>query len=133
MPEDILTVRLLIGDVEGSPFYPLFTDADIEKFLTLTNNNVYAAARLAAISASFQLSAWNTRERTADIEVWNSVSTNYLKALDYFIKNPGALIPNGLMPWTANKGCPSKLLTIEVCDDEPCVCTTGCNPNGKTF
>lgn len=133
MPEDILTVRLLIGDVEGSPFYPLFTDADIEKFLTLTNNNVYAAARLAAISASFQLSAWSTRERTADIEVWNSVSTNYLKALDYFIKNPGALIPNGLMPWTANKGCPSKLLTIEVCDDEPCVCPTGCNPNGKTF
>ena len=63
MPEDILTVRLLIGDVEGSPFYPLFTDADIEKFLTLTNNNVYAAARLAAISASFQLAGWNTKER----------------------------------------------------------------------
>ena len=133
MPEDILTVRLLIGDVEGSPFYPLFTDADIEKFLTLTNNNVYAAARLAAISASFQLAGWSTRERTGDIGVWNSISTNYLKALDYFIKNPGALIPNGLMPWTANKGCPSKLLTIEVCDDEPCVCPTGCNPYGKTF
>ena len=133
MPEDILTVRLLIGDVEGSPFYPLFTDADIEKFLTLTNNNVYAAARLAAISASFQLAGWSTRERTGDIEVWNSISTNYLKALDYFIKNPGALIPNGLMPWTANKGCPSKLLTIEVCDDESCVCLTDCNPNGKTF
>ena len=133
MPEDILTVRLLIGDVEGSPFYPLFTDADIEKFLTLTNNNVYAAARLAAISASFQLAGWSTRERTGDIEVWNSISTNYLKALDYFIKNPGALIPNGLMPWTANRGCPSKLLTIEVCDDEGSSCSSGCNSKGKTF
>jgi hypothetical protein len=133
MPEDILTVRLLIGDVEGSPFYPLFDDEEIQRFLTLSNNNVFAAARMAAISASFQLAGWSTRERTGDIEVWNSISSNYLKALDYFIKNPGMLIPSGLMPWSANRGCPSKLLTIQVCDDDDKCCTSGCDSSGKTF
>lgn len=132
MPEDILSVRLLIGDVEGSPFYPLFSDDEIQRFLTLSNDNVFAAARMAAISASFQLAGWSSREKVGDIEVWNSLSTNYLKALDYFIKNPGMMIPPGLMPWSGSK-CPPKLLTIQLCDDDDRCCTPGCDPTGKTF
>ena len=81
-------VRILIGDVEGSPFYELFTDDEIQGFLDMTNQDVFAAARLAAISASFQLAGWSTRERTGQIEVWSSLSTQYLKALDYLINNP---------------------------------------------
>lgn len=134
-------VRILIGDVEGSPFYQLFTDEEIQGFLDMTNQDVFAAARLAAISASFQLAGWSTRERTGDIEVWSSLSTQYLKALDYLINNPGSLIPAGLMPWSANT-CGSKLMSIEVCDGDnckeacECACNTGCACNcaaGPTF
>lgn len=134
-------VRILIGDVEGSPFYQLFTDEEIQGFLDMTNQDVFAAARLAAISASFQLAGWSTRERTGDIEVWSSLSTQYLKALDYLINNPGSLIPAGLMPWSANT-CGSKLMSIEVCDGDnckdacECACDTGCACNcaaGPTF
>lgn len=124
------TVRLLIGDVPSSPFYQLFTDEEIQQFLDLTNQNIFAAARLAAIAASFQLAGWSTRERTGDIEVWSSLSTQYLKALDYLISNPGTLIPEGLMPWSANTCANSKLMNIEVCDGDACkeaaCCEAGC-------
>ncbi len=134
-------VRILIGDVEGSPFYQLFTDEEIQGFLDMTNQDVFAAARLAAISASFQLAGWSTRERTGQIEVWSSLATQYLKALDYLINNPGTLIPSGLFPWSANT-CGSKLMSIEVCDGDnckeacECACDTGCACNctaGPTF
>lgn len=132
------TVRLLIGDVPSSPFYQLFTDEEIQQFLDLNNQNVFAAARMAAISASFQLAGWSTRERTGDLEVWSSLSTQYLKALDYLINNPSTLIPDGLFPWSANS-CSSKLMSIEVCDGDACreaeCCEVGCGCSscGDTF
>lgn len=99
--EKVNLVRLLIGDIEASPFYPLFQDEEISQFLVVTNGSVVNAAKFAAISASMMLAGWSTRERAASIEVWNSLSTNYLKALDYLINNSNKTIPNGLMPWAA--------------------------------
>lgn len=99
---DIEKVRLLIGDVPTSPFYQLFTDEEIQEFLDLNGGNVLQAARMAAIAASMQLAGYSTRERTGDIEVWNSLSTQYLKALQNLIDTPTAYtLPNGLMPYAA--------------------------------
>lgn len=135
-------VRLLIGDVPSSPFYQLFTDEEIQFFLDQNNGNVLLAARMAAISASFQLAGWSTRERTGDIEVWSSLSTQYLAALKNLIDNPIVNLPNGMMPWAggiswadvcANNSNPDnvrpKLTQIKTCDyDDQCGC--GC---GDTF
>lgn len=99
--EKISLVRLLIGDIEASPFYPLFQDEEILQFLVVTNGSVVGASKFAAISASMILSGWSTRERSGQVEVWNSLSSNYLKALDYFINTSDKAIPNGLMPWGA--------------------------------
>jgi hypothetical protein len=131
-------LRLLIGDVPSSPFYQLFTDEDLQKFLDMAGGDVMKAARYAAISASFQLSGWATRERTGDIEVWNSVSTSYLAALKYLTDAQTGEIPNGMMPWAAGlsraEACAmarnpdliqSNLLTIYQCDD-PCSWSCGC-------
>lgn len=99
---DIEIVRLLIGDTPTSPFYQLFTDEEIQQFLDLNDGNVMRAARMAAIAASLQLAGWTTRERTGDIEVWSSLSTSYLKALDNFIKDSGSVsIPSGLLGYAA--------------------------------
>lgn len=99
---DVEKVRLLIGDVPTSPFYILFNDEEIQAFLDMTGGNVMQAARLAAIAASLQLAGWTTRERTGDIEVWSSLSTQYLKALENLIKDTSsATLPNGLMPYAA--------------------------------
>lgn len=99
---DIEIVRLLIGDTPTSPFYQLFTNEEIQQFLDLNDGNVMRAARMAAIAASMQLSGWTTRERTGDIEVWSSLSTSYLKALDNFIKDSGSSsIPSGLLGYAA--------------------------------
>ncbi len=135
----IESVRLLIGDIPGSPFYPLYTDEQIQEFLDLTNQNIQQAARLAAISASFILAGWSTRERTGDIEVWNSLSTQYLKALENVINNPILELPNGMMPYAggiswvdvcANNRNPdnvrSPLTQIRTCDcDNKCGCADG--------
>lgn len=129
---NIQVVRLLIGDVANSPFYPLFSDEEITEFLDLNGGNVRQAARMAAISASMQLAGWSSRERTGDIEVWSNLSTAYLKALDNLISDKGAgNLPNGLMPYAGgiswddirkNNLNPdvvrSPLALIEICDEE---------------
>ena len=132
-------VRILIGDVPSSPFYQLFSDEEIQFFLDQNNGNVQLAARMAAISASFQLAGWSTRERTGDIEVWSSLSTGYLAALKNLIDNPVTSLPNGMMPWAggiswsdicANNSNPDnvrpKLTQIKTCDcDDRCGCGCG--------
>lgn len=142
----IQQVRILIGDVPTSPFYQLFTDDEIQFFLDQNNGNVQLAARMAAISASFQLAGWSTRERTGDIEVWSSLSTQYLKALSNLIDNPIVNLPNGMMPWAggiswadvcANNHNPDnvrpKLTQIKTCDcDDRCGCGCG-NSFGVEF
>lgn len=123
-------VRLLCGDTVGSPFYQMLTDEEVQFFLDLNGQNVMAAARQAAISISMQLAGWTTRERTGDIEVWSSLSTQYLKALENLINDTSAgNLPNGLMPYAsgiswsdmcANNANPdnvrSPLTQIQVCD-----------------
>lgn len=94
-------VRLLYGDTTTSPFYPLLSSDEVLWFLEQNNNNVYNAARQAAVSASFQLAGWSTRERTGQIEVWNNLANSYLKALDNFINQKVTTLPSGLMPYAA--------------------------------
>lgn len=123
-------VRVLCGDTEGSPFYQMLSDDEIQFFLDINGQNVMAAARQAAISISLQLAGWTSRERVGDIEIWSNLSNAYLKALENLIndKSPGNL-PNGLMPYAAgiswedfcaNNANPdnirSPLTKIKVCD-----------------
>lgn len=133
--ENILFIRMLIGDTEGSPFYPLFPDTYYRMTLDRLGGDLRSAAMSMAISASFQLTGWNTRERTGSIEVWNNMGENYLKALQFFVDNEGKRIPSGINPWAAgfdireecavrnNPYFPKshKLTSIYTCDDEdPC-------------
>lgn len=134
LEQDVEYVRLLIGDTKTSPFYPVFSDDEYEMAIKRNNRDLRTAAISLAISASFQLSSWNTRERTGSIEVWSSLGTNYLKALQFFVDNEGKRIPSGLMPWLAgtdireecelrsDTNYPKNALTsIYTCDeDKPC-------------
>lgn len=135
-------VNLLIGNIPANPFYPIFSNEEIQQFLDLNNQSVPLAARMAAIAASFTIAGYSTRERTGDLEVWNNYASNYLKALENLISNPIDSIPNGMMPWAggiswadvcANNHNPDnvrpKLTQIKTCDcDDRCGC--GC---GGTF
>lgn|SRR3990167_3989869 len=129
-PEE--TVRLLIGDIAASPFYPLFTAEEIQQFLDLNGQNIRQAARMAAISASMLLAGYNTREITGDIHVYNEVSSQYRRALENFINDSSsANLPNGLMPYAsgiswadfnANNDNPdnirSPLTQVKICDTD---------------
>lgn len=110
--EKIALIKLLIGDTPNSPFFPLFQDQDLQKLLDMNGGDVYRTARFAAISACMQLAGWNSRERIGDIEMANQLSTNYVKALEMFIKNPDIAIPQGLVPWYGSKDSCSKLVNL---------------------
>lgn len=132
------TVNLLIGNTLSNPFYPIFSTEEIQQFLDMNGQNIIQAAKMAAIAASMTIAGYNSREVSGDLEVWNDYAKNYLASLANFIKNPAALIPMNLMPWSANS-CPSKLMNIEVCDGDKCkeakCCETGvgCTSCGDTF
>ena len=126
----IQQVNLLIGNVPANPLYPIYTDEEIQEFLDLNNQDVYKAARMAAISAAFIITSYNTREITGDIQVYNEYASRYLDALKYFIENPDTIIPSGLFPWSANTSPCNKLMDIEICDGDNCKDVCGCSASG---
>lgn len=106
----ILAVRILIGDLPQSIFYPILSDDEIAILLETTNWNVYPAARKAAMSAAFILSMVPYRERTGDIESWNNASIQYGKYLQAFLDDNGAInLPPDLIPYAAG------ISKIDVC------------------
>lgn len=136
----IETIRLLVGDTESSPFYPVLSNDQIQALIDLYGPSVTEVARWAAISISFTIAGYNTRETTGDISVWNEFAKNYLAALENIINNPVVALPNGMMPWAggiswsdicANNSNPdnvrSPLTQIKTCDDDD---RCGCSPCG---
>lgn len=110
-------LALMIGDVEGSPYYPLFTSTQYGQFLMMAGGNVNNAVQSAAISASMVIGSDYTREVIGDLQLSRNAGANYLKALDYLIKNSKATIPAKLMPWIGGNG-KNKLLDYARCDCE---------------
>jgi hypothetical protein len=96
----ILLLRITLGDVPGSPFYPILSDEEYVVLLEANDWNVKKAARYAGYSIVFYLTQTNYRERTGDIEVWNLAATEYRKALLDFL-NEGSLanLPTDIRPY----------------------------------
>lgn len=122
--EKKMMIALMLGDIEGSPYYPLFTDAQYGQFLAMGKGSVNSAVVFAAISASFIVSSESTREQIGDLSIARSTGTNYLKALGYLVKNAKSQIPANLMPWVGGLGERNKLLDFRLCDKKPLVCDT---------
>lgn len=96
----VYQVRIMIGDIPSSPFYPLFQDEEIAQLLDMNGWRVRPAIRMAAIAASMQFAQFTYRERSGDIEVWNNVSIQYQKALENLINESStAALPDGLKPY----------------------------------
>lgn len=118
LEDDILAVRFSVGDTEGNMFYPLLPDAAYEGFLTRTNNDIGQASKLAAVSISFMIAGWNSREQVGDLVITNDFARNYLRVLQTFLSTPSMIvIPQGLFPWSASAGTTNKLLEFEFCGE----------------
>lgn len=101
--DKIELVRILVGDTEGSIFYPALTDEQYAMILEMENWNVKRAVRKIAMTIAFQLSTYTTRERTAEIEVWNEASTAYRAVLEmlYNSSNDAYELPELLHAYAA--------------------------------
>lgn len=115
--EKVAMIALMLGDIEGSPYYPLFSTEQYKQFLLMGKGSVNTAVVSAAISASFIVSSESTREVIGDLSISRSTGAGYLKALDYLIKSTNKQIPAGLMPWVGGLGEKNKLLDFRLCDD----------------
>lgn len=114
LEDDILKVRAAVGDIEGNPFYPLLADEVYAGFLETYNNDIMQSAKMAAVSISFMVSGWNTRDQIGDLSFSNDFAKNYLGVLKIFLSNPSlVVIPQGIKPWIANSE-PSALLELDV-------------------
>lgn len=126
LADDILAVRLAVGDVPGNPFYPLLDDAAYESILTRTNNDINQSAKFAASSIGFMIAGWNTRETVGDLSFTNDFARNYQRMLQLVLTSPGLItIPEGIFPWSASADTSSKLLSVDICECSPS--PRGCN------
>ncbi len=100
--QKITLIKLTIGDVPGSPFYPIFQDSDYELFLLQGSGVLYRAIRLAAIGASMLLAQMNYREVVGDEEIWSNVGRDYQNALKALISEHSVNnLPDGLKPYAS--------------------------------
>lgn len=116
--EKIALLALMLGDIPGGPYYPMFTEDQYLQFLVLGHGDVNRAAVYAAISAGYMVSGESSREVIGELQISSNTATGYLKLLDYLIRNVGKVPPAGLMPWFAGQdSCDrNKLLDYRVCD-----------------
>lgn len=119
--EKISLLALMIGDIPGGPYYPMFTEEQYMQFLKLGKGNVNQAVVYAAISAGYFVSSESSREVIGELQISSSTSSSYLKLLDYLIKTAGKVPPDNLMPWFAgSESCDrNKLLAFKRCDGPP--------------
>jgi hypothetical protein len=100
-------IRVITQDNGNLPFLGegeyILSDEELEMYLELTGDNVLKASRMAAYAISLWVSGVNTKEVTGEIEVWNDVSKNYLKAITGFLGDASlmSVLPRGLMPYAA--------------------------------
>ena len=93
-------VRLYIGDVSSSPFYPIFSDDEIGSILEFRRWNVKKGIRDTAISASMYFAQLPSRERVDVLEEWNTVAQQYQKALQDLISDNSVMsLDDGIMPY----------------------------------
>ena len=99
--EKIDLIRIFVGDVPISIFYPVLTDQEYRKILFHYKCNIDRASRRAAYSVLFYLTQVSYRERAGDIEVWNNASIEYRKALNDLIGSEKGTLPDDIRPWVA--------------------------------
>jgi hypothetical protein len=118
--DKISLLALMIGDIEGGPYYPMFTEAQYKQFLKAARGDVNRAAVTAAISAAYLVSGESSREVIGELQISSSSSNNYLKLLDYLISTAGKVPPAALMPWFAGQDQrdKNKLLDFQRCDSK---------------
>ncbi|MNC05506.1 hypothetical protein D3C75_529820 [compost metagenome] len=130
--EKISLLALMIGDIPGGPYYPMFTPEQYAQFLKAAKGNVNIAAIIAATSAGYIVSGESSREVIGELQISSSTGANYLKLLDYLISTAGKIPPDNLMPWFAGADeCDrNKLLDFRRCDTPPYQHLVG-NPCGS--
>lgn len=101
--EDLVAlVRVLVGDVPASIFYPVLSDEEILTILYMEKCNVKRAARRVAMSIAFFMSTTSYKERTGNIEVINNASLQYQKVLSMFLTESGYNnLPDDIVPYAA--------------------------------
>jgi hypothetical protein len=116
--EKISNIALILGDIPGGPYYPMFTEEQYKQFLAMGKGDVNRALMYAAISATYFTSGESSREVIGELQISSSTSANYMKLLDYIKDSFGKIPPPNLMPWFAGadkRDC-NKLLDFSRCD-----------------
>ncbi len=95
------TLRILLGDIPSSVFYPILMDSEYAIILSMQEWDIKKSIRRTAFSILFYLNQTPTRERSGDIEVWVSAAMEYRKSLNDLLNSEKNILPEDLIPWVA--------------------------------
>ena len=117
--EKLEIIALVLGDIPGGPYYPMFTPEQYAQFLKLGRGDVNKAIMYAAISAAYFVSSeGSSREQIGQLSISNSSGNSYMQLLDHLKSTFGKIPPAGLMPWFAGSDskAKTKLMQFKLCD-----------------
>ena len=95
----ISLLRIILGDVDRSIFYPILTDEEYYALLEMHDWNIKKAIRQAGFSILFYLNQTPTRERSGDLERWLNAAIEYRKSLNDLLDDEAANLPTDLRPY----------------------------------
>jgi hypothetical protein len=104
---NIEMVRVITQDNGNLPFLAegdyILSDDEIESYLTLQNNDVFLASRMAAYSICLWIGMQKTKDMVGEVEEWYEAGKNYRNTLTLMLTDKSLfnVLPKGLMPYGA--------------------------------
>lgn len=104
---NIELIRVITQDNGNLPFLEegdyILSDDEIDSYLTLQNNDVFLAARMAAYSICLWIGMQSTKQMVGEVEEWYEAGKNYKNTLTLMLTDKSLfnVLPKGMMPYSA--------------------------------
>lgn len=135
-------VKILLGDIEGNPYYPMMTDEQYVEILEFFNWEWKKAISSLGLSILGMSSGWNTRETVGLETIENNFNKNYAAYLGKLLDNLTSVAQINITPyasgiswkdWCANYLNPDNIVP-ELAKIKSCGCKRKCScGRGITF
>lgn len=100
--EKILSmVKVLLGDIEGNPYYPMMTDEQYVEILEFFNWSWKKAIGNLGLSILAMSSGWNTRETVGLETIENNFNKNYQAYLNKLLDGVNSISQLNITPYAA--------------------------------
>lgn len=123
---NIELIRVITQDNGNLPFLEegdyILSDDEIDSYLTLQNNDVFLAARMAAYSICLWIGMQSTKQMVGEVEEWYEAGKNYKNTLTLMLTDKSLfnVLPKGMMPYSAGISNKEIISSLQDLDNPRC-------------